>query len=80
MVSVNLVDAKAHLSALVEKAASGEIVRIIRRGKAVAQITAIGTARKPIDAAMLRAVTDRMPPQSQNAADFVRTMRDDERY
>jgi prevent-host-death family protein len=80
MVSVNLADAKAHLSALVEKAASGEIVRIIRRGKPVAQITSIGTPRKPIDPAMLRAVTDRMPPQSQNAADFVRAMRDDERY
>jgi antitoxin (DNA-binding transcriptional repressor) of toxin-antitoxin stability system len=65
---------------LVDKAVSGEVVRIIRRGKPVAQITAIGTPRKPIDPSMLRAVTDRMPPQSQDAAAFVRAMRDDGRY
>jgi len=38
---VNLADATAHLSELVERAAAGEAVRITRRGKAVAQITAV---------------------------------------
>jgi prevent-host-death family protein len=80
MESVNLADAKARLSALVDKAAAGETVRIIRRGKPVAQITGIGEPRKPVDPAALRAVTDRMPPQHQDAGTFVRAMRDDERY
>ena len=80
MVTVNLADAKAHLSALVERAASGEPIRILRRGKPVAQITAISDARRPIDPAMLRALTSRMPLQQQDAGTFMRTMRDAERY
>lgn len=80
MTTVNLADAKAHLSALVEQAAAGETVRILRRGKPVAQITAIQTARRPVDAAALRAVTDRMPAQAQGAGEFMRSVRDGERY
>lgn len=80
MATVNLAEAKAHLSALVERAASGEPVRILRRGKPIAQITAIATPRKPIDVAALRAMTDRMPAQAQSAGDFMRELRDSERY
>lgn len=80
MPSVNLAEAKAHLSALVEQAAAGEPVRILRGGKPVAQITAIPIARKPIDAAALRAVTDRMPCQPENASDFMRRIREGEPY
>ncbi len=45
MTTVSLAEAKARLSALVARAASGEPVRILRRGKPVAQITAISTPR-----------------------------------
>ncbi|HET6239577.1 MAG TPA: type II toxin-antitoxin system prevent-host-death family antitoxin, partial [Acetobacteraceae bacterium] len=38
--------AKALLSDLVERASSGETVQITRRGKPVAQLTAIETPRK----------------------------------
>jgi prevent-host-death family protein len=58
--TVNLADAKAHLSELVDRAAGGEAVCITRRGKAVAQITAVDTPRKRIDPAALRAMTDAM--------------------
>ena len=58
MKKVSLADAKAHLSRLVEEAAAGEPVCITRRGKAVAQITAVDTPRKRIDVAALRALTD----------------------
>jgi prevent-host-death family protein len=78
--TVNLADAKAHLSELVERAAAGEAVWITRRGKAVAQITAVDTPRKRIDPAALRAMTDAMPVQPQTARDFIRRMRDDERF
>ena len=80
MITVSLADAKAHLSELVERAAAGEAVCITRRGKAVAQITAVDTPRKRIDVAVLRAITDTMPVQPETARDFIRRMRDDDRY
>jgi prevent-host-death family protein len=80
MDSVSLAEAKAHLSELVERAASGEPVCITRRGKPIAQITAITVPRKPVDAEKLRAITDGMPMQSESAGDFVRRMRDEDRY
>jgi hypothetical protein len=46
----------------------------------VAQITAIPAARKPIDAAALRAVTDQMPLQPQGAGGLMRLERDDARF
>jgi prevent-host-death family protein len=78
--NVNLADAKAHLSELVEQAAAGEPVCITRRGKAMAWLTAVEVPRKRIDPSALRAMTDRMPLQSVSARDFVRRMRDDDRY
>jgi prevent-host-death family protein len=77
---VSLADAKAHLSQLVEEATAGETVCITRRGKAVAQITAVDTPRKRIDVAALRAMTDAMPMQPETARDFIRRMRDEDRY
>jgi prevent-host-death family protein len=80
MENVNLADAKAHLSKLVEQAAAGDPVRIIRRGKPIAQITAVKTPRLCIDPRNLRAITDTMPLQSESAGDLVRRMRDEDRY
>jgi prevent-host-death family protein len=77
---VNLADARAHLSKLVELAASGEAVCITRCGKAVAQINAVDASRKRIDPTALRAMTDAMPVQPQTARDFIRRMRDDDRF
>ena len=80
MDSINLADARTHLSALIEQAASGNPVRIIRRGKPVAQITTIHTPRPPVDPAILREVTAGMTVQTLGAGSFTRAMRDDERY
>jgi prevent-host-death family protein len=80
MRSVSLADAKAHLSKLVERAVAGETVRITRRGKPVAEITAVKTPRNRINLSMLRALTDTMPVQQERARDFVRRMRDQDRY
>ncbi len=80
MKSVNLAHAKAHLSELVERAAAGEPVCITRHGKPIAQISAVATRRKPIDIAMLRAVTVAIPMQPESAGEFVRRMRDEDRY
>ena len=80
MKNVNLADAKAHLSELVEEAAAGNPVCITRRGKPVAQIIAADIPRKPIDVPALRAMTDAMPLQSERARDFIRRIRDEGRY
>lgn len=80
MGSVSLADAKARLSELVERAAAGEPVCITRRGKPVAQLTAITTPRKRINVAELRAMTAAMPMQTESAGEFVRRMRDEDRY
>jgi prevent-host-death family protein len=80
MKNVNLADAKAHLSELVEKAAAGDSVQILRRGKPIAQITAVKAPRLGIDPGTLQSVTDLMPRQSESARDMVRRMRDEDRF
>jgi prevent-host-death family protein len=79
MSAVNLADAKAHLSELVDRVEAGDSIDITRRGKPVARLTAVARPRKPIDAALLQSLTASMP-QTQSAADLVRSMRDDDRY
>jgi prevent-host-death family protein len=78
--SVNLADAKAHLSRLIEEAAAGEPVCITRRGRPVALLTAVEAQRRRIDPSALQALTKVMPMQSEPAGDFVRRMREDDRY
>jgi prevent-host-death family protein len=80
MKTVNLADAKTRLSELVERAEAGETVRILRRGRPVAQLISIKQPRKKIDIASLRAFTDTMPKQKEPARVFIRKMRNRERY
>ncbi|MDM8352942.1 type II toxin-antitoxin system Phd/YefM family antitoxin [Brevundimonas diminuta] len=80
MDAINLADAKAHLSELVDRVEAGDSIDITRRGKPVARLTAVARPRQPIDAALLQSLTAAMPPQSQSAADLVRSMRDGDRY
>ncbi len=80
MSSVNLADAKAHLSELVERAAAGEEVRITRRGKPVAQIVRADLPRKPVNLGALQALTATMPKQAEPAREAIRKMRDEARY
>jgi antitoxin (DNA-binding transcriptional repressor) of toxin-antitoxin stability system len=80
MSAVNLADAKARLSELVARAEAGETIQISRRGKAVIELSAVGRPRKPVDVAMLRAVTTKLPRSNQSAEELVRSMRDGDRY
>ncbi|MER9999052.1 type II toxin-antitoxin system prevent-host-death family antitoxin [Mesorhizobium sp. M0051] len=77
---INLAEAKAHLSELVDRVEAGHSIDITRRGKPVARLTAVANPRKPIDAALLRSLTAIMPLQTESAADLVRAMRDGDRY
>jgi prevent-host-death family protein len=77
---INLADAKARFSELVDRVAAGDTVDILRRGKAVARLTPAHNARKPVDLDLMRALTETLSAQSQPAADFVRGMRETDRY
>jgi prevent-host-death family protein len=80
MSSVSIAEAKAHLSEIVDRVANGEPVEITRRGKPVARIVPMAPKRQPIDVARLKALTDSMPFHEEGAGDFVRRMRDEDRY
>jgi prevent-host-death family protein len=80
MNTIRLTVANAHLSKLVDRVATGETIDVTRRGKVVARLTAATTPRRRIDRTMLRAVTAAMPPQTQDAADLVQSLRDGDRY
>ncbi len=45
--TVNMHDAKTHLSRLAERAANGEEIVIARNGRPLARLVALKTARKP---------------------------------
>jgi prevent-host-death family protein len=77
---VNLADAKAHLSELVDRVEAGESIDITRRGKAVARLTAVSRPRKRVDKARLVALTASLSSAAASSADLVRSMRDEDRY
>lgn len=80
METINLADAKARLSELVDRVEAGDSIDITRRGKPVARLTAVAKPRRRIDAALLGSLTATMPPQAESAAELVRSMRDGDRY
>ncbi|RWK55594.1 type II toxin-antitoxin system prevent-host-death family antitoxin [Mesorhizobium sp.] len=77
---INLADAKAHLSELVDRVEAGDTIDITRRGKPVARLTAVVRPRRRIEATLLQSLTATMPPQAESSADLVRSMRDGDRY
>ena len=80
MATINLAEAKAHLSELIDRVEAGDSIDITRRGTPVARLTAASRPRKPVDATQLRALTAAMSPQAESAAELVRSMRDGDRY
>lgn len=81
MERVNLADAKAHLSELVTRASQGEEIQIVRRGKLVALLTAPEKRKlEPFDWDALERFTDTLPAQKEGAGEFMRRLRDGERY
>jgi len=79
MKHVNLADAQTRLGELVAQAEGGETIEIMRDGVVVAKLVP-AAPRQPVDIARLRALTDRMPFQEEDAGTFIRRMRDEERY
>lgn len=80
MTTVNIADAKARLSELVELAATGERVIITKRGKPVLELSRPQALPRRIDLDQLRALTKAMPRQKQSAGVLLRKLRDEARY
>lgn len=80
MDTVDLTEAKARLSELLDRVEAGASICITRRGKPVARLGAIAKPRKPIDIALLQALTSTLPPDADASADPARSMRDGDRY
>jgi prevent-host-death family protein len=77
---ISVAEAKTHLSELIEQVSRGEEVTITKRGKPVARLTPVVPERKPVDIDALRRLTDSMPLQKQSAGEFMRELRDNDRY
>jgi prevent-host-death family protein len=80
MDSYSLAAAKARLSELIDKVEAGETVEITRRGRSVARVIPMQGPLKPIDWDALARLRERMPMQREGAGEFIRRMRDDDRY
>jgi antitoxin (DNA-binding transcriptional repressor) of toxin-antitoxin stability system len=80
MNAVSVAEAKAHLSELLDRVERGEEIVITRRGRPIARVSAHQPPRKPIDFAAIDAIRESMPFQEESAGDFIRRMRDEDRY
>ncbi len=76
---MSLAEAKARPDALIDRVAAGETVAFTRRGKEIA-ILSPPERRLNDDVEALRAISDSTPLQSESAGEFVRRMRDEDRY
>lgn len=77
MVTVNLAQAKAHLSELLDKVEAGEEVVITRHGRAVAHISPAARPKKPLRFQELAEFRAAMPRLRRPSADLLREARDE---
>jgi prevent-host-death family protein len=78
MLTVTVVEAKAHLSELLDKVEGGQEVVITRHGRPVVRLSAVVKPKKPIRS--LAEFRKRMPRLRKSSVTVLREMRDDERY
>jgi prevent-host-death family protein len=76
VVTVTLVEAKAHLSELLDKIETGEEVVITRHGRPVAHMTTAKQPKQPVRS--LAAFRARMPRLRKPSAVLLREARDEE--
>jgi prevent-host-death family protein len=77
MVTVNVAQAKAHLSELLDKVEAGEEVIITRHGRAVAHLLAVSRPKQPLRLDVLAAFRATMPPLRVSSAQSLREARDE---
>lgn len=77
---INLAEAKAHLSAVLDDVAAGQQVVITRRGRPVARIVPEPAPRKRAASAWVEELRGFVEAQPKAAGSSVVDMRDSERY
>jgi prevent-host-death family protein len=77
MVTVNLAQAKAHLSELLDKVEAGEEVVITRHGRAVAHLRPATRQKRPLALDDLAAFRATMPRLRRPSAEPLREARDE---
>ena len=77
MVTVNLTQAKARRSELLDEVEAGQEVVITRRGKAVAHLSAAVRPKKPLPLRELTGFRATMPRLRRPAAELLREARDE---
>ncbi|HEU5018749.1 MAG TPA: type II toxin-antitoxin system prevent-host-death family antitoxin [Pseudolabrys sp.] len=75
MTTVSLVEAKAHLSELLDRVEAGEAVVITRHGRPVANLSPVTPRKQPLRS--LAAFRARMPKLREPSAELIREMRDE---
>jgi prevent-host-death family protein len=82
MRSVSLTDAEARLGELLDEIGPGEELVITRDGAPLARVSKVAPASEPqpIDWAFIDAAREATPYQETSAGEFVRWMRDTDRY
>jgi prevent-host-death family protein len=77
MVTVNVAQAKAHLSELLDKVEAGEEVIITRHGRAVAHLHSASRPKHPLMLDDLAAFRASMPSLGRPSVELLREMRDE---
>ena len=77
MVTVNLAQAKARLSELLDKVEAGQEIVITRRGKAVAHLSAAVRPKRPIPLQELEEYRVALPRLRRPSAELLREARDE---
>ena len=80
MLNVNIAEAKARLSELVERSEAGETVTLMRRGTPVATIVPVERPKRQIDLEWLRELTAGIVANGPVSDDFMERLRDEDRY
>ncbi len=75
MVTVSLVEAKAHLSELLDRVEGGQEVVITRHGRPVAQLSALAQPKRPLPS--LASFRAKMPKLRKPSWVLVRELRDE---
>ena len=76
MERINLADAKARLSEIVDRVEAGESIEITRRGKPAARLVPPLPEKKPVDVEALRVAAKKLPYQHETGTEIIRRMRD----
>lgn len=78
MQTFTLAEAKAQLSRLIALVEAGEDVTITKRGQAVARLVRSAPVRQQLPS--LSELRAKLPVQTESAGEFIRGLRDSDRY